>query len=143
MPITFPNNTTATIDAIRNAIGRNIDAYSEIRVVCSSCVLDPVTNTSTDSFCPTCGGKGYIITFSGTTLSAHITWNPSELTNWVSGGQYKEMDCRVQVKYTVVNDALLNNTKYLIVDGKRLRIDKKTYRGVQSLNRILLDLKEE
>jgi len=67
------------IDAIRGAIGRdvtfNIVASS---TGCPDCSLDPVTNTSTDSFCQTCDGKYWIPVYSGVVVSGHITYGGSQ-----------------------------------------------------------------
>jgi hypothetical protein len=47
MLISFPEDTEDTIDAIRDAIGREIDFVTATFSGCSTCSLDPVTDTST------------------------------------------------------------------------------------------------
>ncbi len=144
MPITFPSDTKDTIDAIRNAIGREITFYVVMKEDCPTCTLDPITNTSTDSFCPTCSGYGYIRTTSGYSVTAHITWGHSDVLNWQSAGQMYDGDCRVQVEYIPETVAVLNlKPEYVVVDNKRMSIKKKILRGVPSINRILLDLIEQ
>lgn len=130
------------IDEIRDAIGRNVTFLIEEKEDCPTCTLDPNTLTSTDSFCPTCSGKGYIITLSGVITKAHITWGPADVMNWSTGGQYIDGDCRIQIEYIPENVTITDTAKYVDVDGKRLTIRKKIFRGVPSLTRILLDLKE-
>jgi len=140
MLITFPTNTTEVIDAIRSAIGREVTFYAEYSVPCSACTLDPVTNTSTNSFCLVCSGEGYVITYSGTTLTGHVTHYPSEIMQWSTGGQYIEGDCRVQIKYTPANITVVDTASYAIIDGKKFDVRKKIMRGFRELNRILIDL---
>lgn len=142
---TFPSDTVTVIDGIRGAIGREVTWY----VVASSapctnpvCHLDVVTNTSTNSFCPTCSGNYWIYTYSGVVTDAHVTWGFSEQLGWVTGGQLPEGDCRVQVKYTITNLDAVERAKWVEVDGKKLEVVKKILRGVPNINRILVDLNE-
>jgi hypothetical protein len=141
--ITWPSNTVQIIDEIRVAIGRNVTFYVlDTQTVCPTCDVDPVTNTATDPFCLTCSGLGYLFTYSGVTMSGHVTWGHSELLSWQTGGKLDEGDCRVQVKYTEANLEAIDNMKWAVVDGKEMFFLKKTLRGVQPLNRILVDLIE-
>lgn len=144
MSITWPDNTVTVIDDIRGAIGRSVDFYTIASTTpCPLCNLDPITNTSTDSFCPTCSGMFWLYTYSGVSVSGHVTWGYADQMGWATGGQIYEGDCRVQVKYTVANLNLVENAKWLVVDGKKMSIVKVIYRGVPTVNRILLDLREE
>lgn len=145
MLITFPSNTAETIDKIRGAIGRPVTFYSVSNTaVCpAGCVLDPVTDTSTDSFCPVCSGNYYIYTYSGVTVSGHIFWNSSDLLNWPSAGFTFEGECRVQIKYTPIMLNMVDTAKYLVVDGKKMTVRNKAFRGVPSINRIILYLDQE
>lgn len=143
-PITFPSNTEDIIDAIRGAIGRNV-TFVEIteRTPCPVCGIDPVTNTAIDPFCTTCSGYGYLYTYSGTTISGHVTWGHSELLNWQTGGQLDDGECRVQVKYTVANADLVENASWVEIDGRKMQKVKIILRGVPAINRILVDLIEQ
>ena len=144
MPITFPSNTRDTVNAIRDAIGRNVTFVVTMESDCPTCVLDPVTNTSTDSFCPTCSGYGYIRTQSGYTVNAHITWGGADILNWQTAGQLFDGDCRIQVEHIPATVTVLNlKPSYVLVDGKKMSIRKKILRGVPSINRILIDLIEQ
>ena len=142
MAITFPSNTKQIIDAIRTAIGRDIIAEVITVSGCSVCSLDPVTNTSVDSFCPVCSGLYWIETISGATILAHVNQKPLDNLQWVTGGKYFEGDATVQVEYNAVNLDLIERSKYFIVDGKRFEKDKIELRGVPNVNRIILILKE-
>jgi hypothetical protein len=138
MIITFPD-TTDTVDAIRNAIGRPVTFYTEHRVDCSGCSIDPITNTSTNSFCPVCSGVGYIVSYSGVVISGHITHAPSEQMQWVTGGQLVDGDCRVQIKYAPETVTFLGTVSHAEIDGSTFDVRKWMLRGVPSVNRILID----
>lgn len=143
MNITFPETTTETIDAIRGTIGRDITFVVTVSSIsCHVCELDPITNTSMDQFCVYCSGLYYTPVYSGYTISGHVTWAGADIMGWVTGGQYFDGDCRVQIKYTAENLTIVDNTKYVEVDNKILTIKSKILRGVQNLNRIILDLIE-
>jgi hypothetical protein len=141
--IVFPENTEEVIDGIRDAIGRPTEWQTVTLSGCYLCELDPTTNTATDSFCPVCSGLYWIPTYTTTIISGHVTWGYSEQLGWVTGGQLAEGECRVQIKYTVANLDVIENAKKIFVDGKEMQMEKKTLRGVQNINRILIDLNEK
>jgi len=145
MLISFPEDTESTIDAIRDAIGRDVNFVTTTVSGCtaSGCSLDPVTDTSTNSFCVVCSGLYWIPTYINNSVNAHITWAGADILGWVAGGQYFDGDCRVQVKYTTTSLNLADNANHLIVDGKTMTVKSKTLRGVQDINRIILDLIEK
>ncbi len=143
--ITWPTTQdTEVVDAIRGAIGRDV-IFNIIETTsgCSICNLDPITNTSTDSFCPICSGNYWIYTYSGVSISGHVTWGFSEQLGWVEGGRLDEGECRVQIKYTPENVTVVDATKWVDVDDRKMQIVKKNLRGVQSINRILINLIEQ
>lgn len=142
--VTWPTDfEVEVVDAIRGGIGRETLWWTPISVSgCSVCSYDPINDSSTDSFCPTCSGEYWITTYSGISISGHVTWGYSELLGWQTGGQLDEGECRVQIKYTIANLAAVENAKWVEVDGKRMQIIKRILRGVQSINRILVDLIE-
>ncbi len=140
--ITWPNDTKDIIDDIRTAIGRIVTFYTQTVSGCSVCSLDPISNESTDSFCPSCSGIYWIPILTTSGILAHITWGSSEQLKWVSGGQLFDGDCRIQIEYTPENITVVDTSAYVEVDGRKMDINKKILRGVQPLNRILLDLVE-
>lgn len=144
--ITFPSSdeVTTIIDGIRGAIGRTADFYVlDHTDECPTCTLDPVTGGSTDSFCTVCSGMYYIPVYSGVTISGHVWWKVADEVLWPTGGKIYEGDATFQLKYTLTNLDTVNNTKYLMLDGKTMTIRKKVVRGVPTLNRIILTLDEE
>jgi hypothetical protein len=139
MIITFPE-TRETIDAIRSGIGRDITFYERYKTPCTGCSIDPITNTSTNSFCIVCSGEGYTYTYSGTTMVAHITHAQDEIVDWHTGGKLVDGDCRVQIDYTLANLDLVKKSDYVLVDNEEYDVRKTILRGVKALNRILVDL---
>lgn len=144
MTISFPSDTEDTIDAIRNAIGRDVTFVTVSSIACtaSGCSLDPTTNTSTNSFCTVCSGLYWIPNLSTYEVKAHITWGNADQLNWVTGGQFFEGDCRIQVKYTPELLAEIERTDHILVDEKKFEMKSKIYRGVPEINRVLIDLVE-
>lgn len=142
MQITFPSGTRQVIENIINAIGRDVTFYTSTISGCSNCTLDPVTNTSTDSFCEVCSGIYWIPTWSGTDIRAHVTWKFADKDQWETGGHVFIGDGIVKIMYSGPYMDVVNNTKYMVVDGKQANIEKITLLGVPSINRIVLDFKE-
>lgn len=134
---------TGIIDDIRNQIGRGVEFYVPTYSGCGICVLDPYTNTSTDSTCSGCDGEYWIPSYAITVITGHITWGSSDLLNWQTGGQLFEGDCRIQIKYTAENIQVVEGTEYLVADEKKLEVQSKILRGVPTLNRIILDCIEK
>ena len=142
MNLTFPSDTEDTIDAIRNVIGREVTFLIASTTTCPTCSYDPVNDSSTDSFCPTCSGLWYITSYEEIPVTGFVSWGFSEHLGWVTGGQLAEGSCRVQIKNDTTNLNLVENVKYIVVDTKKMSIVHKTFRGVPTINRILLDLEE-
>jgi len=143
MPIMWPSNTKSIIDQIRNVIGRDVTFITVSDAeICPVCGVDPVSGGAIDPYCLTCSGLGYLYTYSGTTVSGHVTWGFSELLAWYTGGQQFDGDCRVQIEYTPEMVTVLDDTKWVIIDNKTMQVKKRIYRGVQPINRILIDLRE-
>ena len=144
--IVFPENTEEVIDAIRGAIGRLVDFYVVASsIACPVCDLDPTTQTSVDSFCPVCSGVYWIPVWSSISISGHITWGDVDLMGWQVGGKYFDGDARVQIKRTSEHITIVEQVQdngYMVVDDKIMDIKSIIPRGVQSLNRILIDVKE-
>lgn len=144
--IVWPQDTKETIDAIRGAIGRDVDFYVVASsIACPTCSLDPITNHSTDSFCPTCSGVYWIPVFSGYTISGHVTWASADILQWPPGGYQFDGDVRVQIEYTATNLEIVDDAQesgFVHVDGKVMEIKSRILRGVQEINRILIDMIE-
>lgn len=142
--IKWATNDVEVIDAIRFTIGRIVKFYIvDTTTPCPLCNLDPITNTSTDSFCPTCSGVFWLYTYSGVSISGHVTWRYVDQFNWVTGGQLFDGDCLVQIKNTPENVTVLDATKWAVVDDKKMQVTKKVFRGVQPINRILISMIEQ
>lgn len=144
MVIVWPDNTKEVIDDIRGAIGRDVEFYVVASsIACPTCELDPITNHSTNSFCPTCSGIYWVPLYSGYTISGHVTWGNSDFENWYPGGYQFDGDVRVQIEYTLANLDIVDNAEYVYVDDKVMEIKSFILRGVQAINRILIDMIEK
>jgi hypothetical protein len=144
MGITWPSNTVAVIDGIRGAIGRDIEFIVIVSSYeCPTCFLDPITNKSEDSFCPTCSGEGYLYDYDEVPVSAVISWGPMNLPDWQGGGMLYDGEVGCQIKNTDANVVLVDTAIAVHVDGHTMEIKKTIPRGVQPLNRLLLTLREQ
>jgi len=143
MQITFPSNTMQVINAIRDAIGRDIYIhYFVTKSGCSVCSLDPINNTSTDPFCPVCSGNYWIPIYSGEVRKAHIFWKKGQEIDWLPTGTILDGDVTAQIEYSGNIDSILDRTDYVVVDNKKFEVEERIYRGVPTINRIILVLKE-
>jgi len=146
MTITFPSNTKSIIDQIRGVIGRNITIFvtvSGIPCPASDCSLDPVTNLSTNPFCPVCGGNFWISTVSGWTCSGHVRWLSADRPLWVPGGIIEEGDCKVTIAFSDTALQNVKNAKYFNVDDTTLYMKDYRLKGVKEINRIQITLIED
>lgn len=142
MQITFPSNTRETIESIISEIGRDVTFYIPTESGCYNCSLDPVTDTSVNSFCPVCSGTYWIQTFSGANIKSHITWKYADQEQFHTGGHVYLGDGTIKVMYSVAYLDIINSSEYAAVDGKQVDIQKITLLGVPAVNRIILDFKE-
>jgi len=142
MTIYFPPDTKDTIDAIRNAIGRDAIFYSRIELVCPTCGIDPLSGQALNSFCPTCSGVGYVYTMSGTVVLGHVNYGSLDSFKWASAGQYPVGDATFQMEYTPEHIALVKGMDYMEVDDKKFSFMKQVIRGLPTPNRIILILVE-
>jgi len=144
MNIVFPANTRDVIEDIIDAVGRDVTFYTSTLSGCSYSgdSLDPITNTSTNSFCPVCSGVWWIPTWSSNYLKAHVTWKYADQSEFHSGGYVFIGDGTVKIMYSGPYMDIVNSTEYMVVDGKQADIQKVTLLGIPSINRIILDFKE-
>ncbi len=144
MTIFWPNNTEETIDAIRNAIGRNITILVTVSgIACSICNLNPISNLSTDPFCPECGGTYWKNTTSGYVVNAHVAIGEIDLPWRVEGGYIQRGEALVQIKYTPQNLYAVEHAVHYVVDNKIYLQDDISYRGIPEINRMVITLKEQ
>lgn len=140
--VTWPNTTIIT-DAIRGVIGRNIMIYVNVSgTACPTCDLDPVTNFSTDPWCPTCGGVYWIDAISGVTYSAHVNWGQAYQPLRVAGGIIDEGDCIITIKNTAEALENVRASNYYVVDTRDLYMKNYELRGAPP-NRIRITLLED
>lgn len=139
--VTWPSNTKEIIDQIRDTIGRPIELFTSLPGEdCPLCEIDPLSGKSVDPFCPVCSGQGQQITWSGTTITAHVRWGQVDASLLYPGARIITGDCTAAIEYTAENVAIIDAAKYALIDGKVLYIDSYDLRGVQPVNRVVLNL---
>jgi hypothetical protein len=139
----FPQDLARSqIEEIIGKIGRDVEFFHIYSTfACPDCNLDPITDTSTDSFCQTCSGVYWIPSYSGVTMSAHVTWKYDYQNEFTVGGRTLIGDAQVKVMHSSEREQLIKLTEYLVVDGKTMDLEKTTILGTPP-NRIICDLKE-
>lgn len=142
----FPTNTREQIEFMIGQDGRDVTFYViDTLSGCYACSLDPTTNTSTDSFCPVCHGVYWIPTYSGITVSGHVTWGRADSLQWPTGGMVNNGDCQVKVMYSGGQTELLYSAEYVMVDDRKMNVQPNGVipRGVPEVNRVIFILQEE
>lgn len=143
-PFPQPLVSKDIINQIINQVGRDVFFYYPTSLSgCSVCSLDPISNTSTDSFCVTCSGRYWIPTYSGAKFTAKVTWGMSENNNWQTGGIIDDGSCTVQILHSGYIEDVIFSSEYAIVDDRQLFVKNIILRGVPEVNRILVVLKEK
>ena len=144
MIVNWPLGTSEIIKDIIEEIGRPVTFYTVwSSQACAVCSLDPVTNTSTDSFCPVCSGVYWTPIYSGYTFTAHVNWKFADYNDYTTGGITYLGDCKVKIHLSGIAEQVVNDAEYAIVDSRRTSIEKITILGVPTPNRVIVDLKEE
>jgi hypothetical protein len=139
----FSFDSTEITNKIREGIGRTVTFYREYKTDCPTCELDPVHQTSLDSYCPTCSGTGWLYTYSGVPMKAVITNKPMDTQQRYTGGYTFDGDCLIQVEYSTANLEVVDGATFITVDDTDYTVKNKILRGVPELNRILVNLKQK
>ena len=146
MQLTWPSNQQRDnfLLATLETTGRNVDlVYVESLSGCSACTLDPITNTSTNSFCVVCSGNYWIEHTMVSGVLSHITWKYLDKLDWVPGGQFLNGDCQIKFPIFLSGiETVVDNLKSAIVDGRDMEPVKVDKRGSPEINRILITLQE-
>jgi hypothetical protein len=144
MTISWPNNTTDIINTIRNTIGRDITILVTVSgTPCPICDLNPVSNLSTDPFCPVCSGTYWLNTTSGYIVKAHVAVGRIDLPWRVAGGYLEKGEATVQIEYTDENIIAVQNAIHYEIDDKIYTENGISLRGVPTINRIVITLTEQ
>ncbi len=150
MSFVFPEGTFDQINQIRGVVGRIVTInVIEGNTACPDCTLDPITNTSTDSFCETCDGLYWTPVISGYATSGHVRWLSADQNMYTPGGIVPEGDCKVTIQHTDLNMDRVERSNTWVVDSKTLYPLKIQVRGIRGPNeehrpsRIKVFLKEE
>src|SRR5690349_8728169 len=114
----FPANTRDIITQIIEQDGRPVTFVTATFSGCSVCSLNPISNTSVDSFCPVCSGVYWIPTYSGWTTIAHVTWGLLDNQDWQTGGMVDNGDCTAKFMYSGWMEPIIHDAEYVLVDGR-------------------------
>lgn len=140
----FPSDTREQIEFIITQIGRPVDFYLVPTYSgCDLCSLDPVSQTSVDSFCPQCSGLFWIPIYSSFSPVAHVTYGQVDDKMWVTGGIVDNGMVTVKFMTSGWLEDAVNLTEFVVVDGREYDVVSVDVRGVQQTNRILVKLKEK
>lgn len=143
---TFPKDLARQqIEQIIADIGRDVNfyyIYSSYACPNPDDSLDPITNTSTNSFCPICSGEYWIDVYSGYTMSGHVTWKYDFQNEFETGGRIFIGDVQVKVMHSDERENIIKQPKtYLVVDNITVDIVKITKLGTPP-NRLIVHCKE-
>jgi hypothetical protein len=144
LPVLPKNQIKLQIEEIINmSTGRDVEVfYVYSTYACPVCDLDPITQTSVDSYCETCSGTYWIDIYSGAVWSGHVTWKYDYKNEFETGGRIFIGDVQVKVIHDEGREDLLKNSvKYLIVDDVTVDIVKITKLG-NPPNRLIISCKE-
>jgi hypothetical protein len=112
-------------------------------IACPACSLNPVSNLSTNPFCPVCGGVYWTSTTSGYVTIAHVGIGDIDTPWRVSAGHLERGEILAQIKYTPESLYAVEHAEHYIVDGKTYLQSDISYRGVPAINRMVITLKEQ
>lgn len=140
----FPSNTKDLIEQMILTDGRPVTFYTATYSGCPICSLDPISDTSVDSFCPVCSGAYWIPTYSGWDVVAHVTWGTLDNKGWETGGMIDNGECTVKFIYSGYMQDIINEAEYVLVDNRTMDVQPGIIlRGVPEINRIIVKLKEK
>ncbi len=142
MDIVWPEGTSQIIHDIIQEIGRDVSFYVASLSGCPDCTLDPVTNTSTDSFCPTCSGVYWLKTYTTYTTKAHVTWKYADDLEFTTGGYIFEGDGIIKIPYSGDWPSIADSSEFAVVEDKQVKLGRITLLGVPEINRVIIQFKE-
>ena len=144
LPWLSKSKTDEFLNLSLETIGREV-TFNYVASVsgCSICSLDPVSNTSTNAFCPVCSGSYWIDMVDTRDILAHVIWKTSENLNWYSAGRQEDGSCSIRINVASGVVQLVDSTKDILVDGRTMQIDKITLKGSPDVNRIIIALQEK
>jgi hypothetical protein len=131
----------ASIDAVREAIGRDVTFYAPKTEACPLCVAsgyyDSVGDTTYYYTCPVCDGAYYLATFTETDVLARVHWTSDEGITATPGGKYFAGDAQIHIedKWLAVAEASQVDGGKVIVDGHKMTITKIIPTGEAGINR--------
>lgn len=149
MPIIPPDKEflKAQIDAVREAIGRNVYFYTTVSGDCSICapsgLFDPLNNNSYYVTCPECQGAYWVKTLVSNEILARVHWVSDEAITATPGGKYflGEATVTIDTKYLGIAEQTQAESQKVVVDNHDMQITKIIPMGAPGLNRYRVILK--
>ena len=142
VPKVNPAFIKAQIDSARDSIGRNITVYTPKTTACVECVAsgyyDPVSDTSFNVVCPTCGGLFWQNEMDSTEVLARVHWVSNEAIQVTPGGKFflGEAQVTVDPSYLSLLEAAQSDSGKVVVDGQDMAITKINPLGAPEVNRV-------
>lgn len=106
-----------------NRVAVLVDTYAD----CPDCAYNPVTKSSKNPKCSTCGGKGRIKVSAETEVLARVAWGETRLFRPTEGGALAQGECTLLVSRK--DEALFVLKRRVRVDGRVLGVQATTYAG--------------
>jgi hypothetical protein len=136
----------AKIDAVREAIGRDVTFYHSSNTACPLCTASGYLNPLGGSYyyqCPTCSGSGYTETTTSTVVNARIHWNNDEFRTATPGGKFYvgEATLGIDPSYLDLAERTQTESGKVVVDGHDMQIQKIVPVGAPIINRYRLVLR--
>jgi hypothetical protein len=87
MKVPAPEKIIKYISKINHIYPEKITLHRQAKEDCPSCSYNPVHGGSSNPFCPTCGGKGYIITDNPLTIDCSVDNLDEAQINLIAPGE--------------------------------------------------------
>lgn len=137
----------ATIDSVRENIGRYVTFYTVALSACPLCasnnLYDPVGDVSFNIMCPTCKGSYWIEQAVGTEVLARVHWVNDEAVTATPGGKYYlgEATLTINIADLELAEQTQSEAGKVVVDGHSMTITKIIPMGAPDINRYRIILK--
>lgn len=137
----------ATIDNVRENIGRSVYFYTVAKSACPLCesnnLYDVKEDVSFNVLCPICKGTYWITQAVETEVLARVHWVNDEAITATPGGKYYigEAHLTIDPSFLELAEAVQSESGKVIVDNHDMQISKIIPMGAPSINRYRIILK--
>lgn len=147
IPKIDPDWIKATIDTVRENIGRYVTFYTVAKSACPLCesgdLYDPINDVSFNVLCPTCAGAYWLEAAVGTEVLARVHWVNDEQITATPGGKFwlGEAHVTIDPSYLELAEECQSESGKVVVDKHNMQITKILPMGAPTINRIRVILK--